>query len=55
MFGLIGLYILGGLNIFALVLQSIFLWSDRKFKLWANKSELEKVKKKTVMNNPMLS
>ena len=38
MFGLIALFIIGGLNVLALLFQTCSLWSDKKFKSWANQS-----------------
>lgn len=33
--GIIGLAIIGGINLLALLIQTLYLWIDRKFKAWA--------------------
>lgn len=45
--GLIALGIIGGLNLLALLTQTPFLWSDKKFRLWAKLSK-DKLKDKNI-------
>lgn len=39
--GIIALAIIGGLNLFGLLIQSWYLWDDRQFRLWAKGHEDE--------------
>lgn len=36
MLGIIGIGIIGGLNLLGFVGQTWYLWSDRKFRAWMN-------------------